>query len=68
MKAATDNAAELITNLTREMNQARQDSVTAEIMEIVGGAEALSHAQGEKRNDAHMQIMFENIQQIEQQN
>lgn len=68
MKAATDNAAELITNLTREMNQARQDSVTAEIMEIVGGAEALSHAHGEKRNDAHMQIMFESIQQIEQRN
>jgi F-type H+-transporting ATPase subunit gamma len=41
MKAATDNAEELIRNLTRVMNRARQDSITTEIMEIVGGAEAL---------------------------
>ncbi len=41
MKAATDNAEELITKLSREMNQARQDAITTEIMEIVGGAEAL---------------------------
>ena len=41
MKAATDNAEELITNLTRAMNRARQDAITTEIMEIVGGAEAL---------------------------
>ena len=42
MKAATDNAEELITKLSRAMNQARQDAITTEIMEIVGGAEALS--------------------------
>ena len=41
MKAATDNADELIRNLTRIMNRARQDAITTEIMEIVGGAEAL---------------------------
>ena len=41
MKAATDNAEELIKNLTRVMNRARQDSITTEIMEIVSGAEAL---------------------------
>jgi F-type H+-transporting ATPase subunit gamma len=41
MKAATDNADELITRLTRVMNRARQDAITTEIMEIVGGAEAL---------------------------
>jgi F-type H+-transporting ATPase subunit gamma len=41
MKAATDNADELIRNLTRVMNRARQDAITTEIMEIVGGAEAL---------------------------
>ena len=41
MKAATDNAEELITKLSRAMNQARQDAITTEIMEIVGGAEAL---------------------------
>jgi F-type H+-transporting ATPase subunit gamma len=41
MKAATDNADELIRNLSRVMNRARQDAITTEIMEIVGGAEAL---------------------------
>ena len=42
MKSATDNAEELIKTLSRIMNRARQDSITTEIMEIVGGAEALS--------------------------
>ncbi len=41
MKAATDNAEDLKINLTRVMNRARQDAITTEIMEIVGGAEAL---------------------------
>ena len=41
MAAATDNADDLIKTLTRYMNRARQDSITTEIMEIVGGAEAL---------------------------
>ena len=41
MKAATDNADDLITKLTRVMNRARQEQITTEIMEIVGGAEAL---------------------------
>ena len=41
MKSATDNAEELIKTLSRVMNRARQDSITTEIMEIVGGAEAL---------------------------
>ncbi|MBT5580576.1 MAG: F0F1 ATP synthase subunit gamma [Acidimicrobiaceae bacterium] len=41
MKSATDNADELITKLSREMNSARQASITTEIMEIVSGAEAL---------------------------
>jgi len=41
MKAATDNAEDLIVNLIRIMNRARQESITTEIMEIVGGAEAL---------------------------
>jgi len=44
MKAATDNADDLITRLTRVMNRARQDAITTEIMEIVGGAEALRAA------------------------
>jgi F-type H+-transporting ATPase subunit gamma len=41
MKAATDNAEELKITLARVMNRARQDAITTEIMEIVGGAEAL---------------------------
>jgi F-type H+-transporting ATPase subunit gamma len=41
MKAATDNADDLITSLSRVMNRARQDSITTEIMEIVSGSEAL---------------------------
>lgn len=44
MKAATDNADDLIVRLTRVMNRARQDAITTEIMEIVGGAEALRDA------------------------
>jgi F-type H+-transporting ATPase subunit gamma len=44
MKAATDNAEELIGTLTRVYNQARQAEITTEIMEIVGGAEALTAA------------------------
>lgn len=42
MKSATDNADELIKNLSKVMNRARQDSITTEIMEIVSGAEALA--------------------------
>jgi F-type H+-transporting ATPase subunit gamma len=42
MKAATDNADELIKILTRQANRARQDEITTEILEIVGGAEALA--------------------------
>jgi len=41
MKSATDNAQELIIKLSRKMNQARQDAITTEIMEIISGAEAL---------------------------
>jgi F-type H+-transporting ATPase subunit gamma len=44
MAAATENADDLITNLRRVMNRARQDAITTEIMEIVGGAEALRAA------------------------
>ena len=41
MAAATENAGELIKKYSRIMNRARQDTITTEIMEIVGGAEAL---------------------------
>jgi len=42
MKAATDNADEMIKTLTRQMNVTRQASITQEISEIVGGANALA--------------------------
>ena len=44
MKAATDNADDLIKSLTRAMNSARQAEITQEISEIVGGADALASA------------------------
>jgi F-type H+-transporting ATPase subunit gamma len=44
MKAATDNANDLIETLTREANNARQAEITQEITEIVGGANALAAA------------------------
>ncbi|HLG00277.1 MAG TPA: F0F1 ATP synthase subunit gamma [Acidimicrobiia bacterium] len=44
MKSATDNADDLIKTLSRIANRARQDEITTEIMEIVGGAEALRQA------------------------
>lgn len=46
MKAATENAEDLKITLSRIMNRARQDSITTEIMEIVGGAEAMSADKG----------------------
>jgi F-type H+-transporting ATPase subunit gamma len=42
MKSATDNAQNLIEQLTRQANQARQSQITQEITEIVGGAAALT--------------------------
>ncbi len=41
MESATNNAAEMIDRLTLDMNRARQAAITKELMEIVGGAEAL---------------------------
>jgi len=42
MSNATDNAGEIIDNLTLAMNKARQAAITDEILDIVGGAEALN--------------------------
>jgi F-type H+-transporting ATPase subunit gamma len=42
MRTASKNAAELIDDLTVEMNRARQAEITQEILEVVGGAEALT--------------------------
>lgn len=41
MDSATKNAAEMISNLTLDYNRARQAAITTELMEIIGGAEAL---------------------------
>lgn len=41
MDAATNNASDMIGSLTLEMNRARQAQITKELMDIVGGAEAL---------------------------
>jgi F-type H+-transporting ATPase subunit gamma len=42
MRSASENAGEVIEDLTLEMNRARQAEITQEIMEVVGGAEALT--------------------------
>jgi F-type H+-transporting ATPase subunit gamma len=42
MRSASDNAGDIIDDLTLEMNRARQAEITQEIMEVVGGAEALT--------------------------
>jgi F-type H+-transporting ATPase subunit gamma len=41
MRAATDNAEDLLKKLTRAYNKARQQAITREIADIIGGAEAL---------------------------
>jgi F-type H+-transporting ATPase subunit gamma len=51
MKAATDNAEELIDNLSTVANKVRQAGITTEIMEIVGGAEALRQSKSSGEPD-----------------
>jgi len=46
MESATENAGDLIRDLTRKFNNARQAAITKEILEIVSGAEALKHQRG----------------------
>ena len=58
MKSATDNAEELIKTLSRVMNRARQDSITTEIMEIVGGAEALGGSDESMTRLADVDALF----------
>ena len=59
LKAATDNADELIKTLSRIMNRARQDSITTEIMEIVGGAEALAGGDRDSRARVALDLVTE---------
>jgi F-type H+-transporting ATPase subunit gamma len=65
MKSATDNADELIKSLSRIMNRARQDSITTEIMEIVGGAEALDSDDAEIPYLDLGDAVFEQLQQAD---
>jgi F-type H+-transporting ATPase subunit gamma len=46
MEAATKNAAEMIDLLTLQFNKARQERITRELLEVVGGAEALRQGEG----------------------
>ncbi|HLC40428.1 MAG TPA: ATP synthase F1 subunit gamma [Methylomirabilota bacterium] len=46
MDAATKNASEMIDLLTLQFNKARQERITKELLEVVGGAEALRQARG----------------------
>ncbi|MCL5047640.1 MAG: ATP synthase F1 subunit gamma [Firmicutes bacterium] len=58
MAAATQNAEDLITVLRRKMNRVRQEAITTEIMEIVGGAEALrSLGTAEDRGQPDLEII-----------
>jgi F-type H+-transporting ATPase subunit gamma len=59
MSAATENADELLKTLRRVMNRARQDAITTEIMEIVGGSEALRSAAGHARDLTYPQATEE---------
>ena len=43
MKSATENAGEIIKQLSMTFNRARQSKITGEIMEIIGGVEALEN-------------------------
>jgi F-type H+-transporting ATPase subunit gamma len=56
MKAATDNADDLIQDLTRVYNQARQAEITTEIMEVVGGAEALTSASDDEGDSGFARV------------
>lgn len=46
MRNATENAEELVEDLTLSYNKARQEAITKEILDIAGGAEALRQARG----------------------
>lgn len=58
MAAATENADELIKTLTRTMNRVRQDAITTEIVEVVGGAEALRSG---KDDAARVEVLAEQL-------
>jgi F-type H+-transporting ATPase subunit gamma len=46
MRNATENANELVEALRLQYNKARQQAITNDMLDIAGGAEALTHASG----------------------
>ena len=64
MKAATDNAEDLITKLSRRLSSARQAAITTEIMEIVGGAEALGGGNDDDGGPSVEQLLQSNTQSL----
>jgi F-type H+-transporting ATPase subunit gamma len=44
MRNATDNAIELVSGLQLQYNKVRQQSITSDMLDIAGGAEALAQA------------------------
>jgi F-type H+-transporting ATPase subunit gamma len=66
MKAATDNAEDMIVRLSRQLNRARQDAITTEIMEIIGGAEGMSDepeiaGEGDAHHARHQSALTEAV-------
>jgi len=57
MKAATDNAEDLIKNLATVANKVRQAGITTEIMEIVSGAEALRQGKSSAKPDYFADVL-----------
>jgi F-type H+-transporting ATPase subunit gamma len=53
MRNATDNAEQLVGDLTLHHNKARQQGITSELLDIAGGAEALAQAQAARWNMQH---------------
>src|SRR5690606_17971145 len=49
MRNASENSAELVEGLTLEYNKARQSAITSEILDIVGGVEALGKDKGKSK-------------------
>ncbi len=62
MKNATDNATELAAALQLEYNKARQQSITSEMLDIAGGAEALAQAMAQARAKAKAEAEAEAAQ------
>jgi F-type H+-transporting ATPase subunit gamma len=56
MRAATDNADDLLKILNLTANQARQSEITAEIADIVGGAEALRQEEKEEKEERQEEV------------